>query len=80
MIDVNAVTIDNGKEYIIVKAIEYNGNKYVYLVNELDELDVCIRKVITENGKQYLVKLDSETELNEINNKLNEYFKANEGK
>lgn len=37
-------TLD-GKIYLIVKEIEYNNHKYVYLTNEMDYHDLLLRRV-----------------------------------
>lgn len=65
MIEVNTITIDN-KEYIIIGALENNNNKYLFLANENDEMDKCIRKIIVEDNKEYLTELDSDEEFEEI--------------
>ena len=79
MIDVNCITLENGREYIIIGALENNGNKYLFLANEKDKLDICIRKVITENNKDYLVKLDTEEEFEKAMDLFNEEFNRKEG-
>ena len=72
---VNIITLENKQDYIILSTIEHNNNRYFVLINEDNDNDLCIRKVVlnTEN-KETLVKLDSKEEfiavLN-IFNKLN---------
>lgn len=66
MIDVNYITLENGREYIIIGALENKENKYLYLVNENDKLDICLRKVILENDKEVLTKLENEEEFEEV--------------
>ncbi len=41
---VDFYTLD-GKIYLIVKEIEYNNHKYVYLTNEMDYHDLLLRRV-----------------------------------
>ena len=41
---VDFYTLD-GKIYLIVKEIEYNNRKYVYLTNEMDYHDLLLRRV-----------------------------------
>lgn len=52
----------NGKEYIIIKEFVVKGTTYVHLINENDPLDMMYRKVIVENGEEFLVGLDSDSE------------------
>ena len=63
MIDNSKVEIDQ-KQYDIVDTIEYNDSKFIYLSNMADSLDICIRKQITENGKNFLVGLQDDDEFN----------------
>lgn len=62
MIDVEKVTLNDGVTYIIVDEIIDNDKKYVYLVNEKDEKDFCIRKSIIEEGEEFFLGLDSDAE------------------
>lgn len=71
--EVKTVKLENGIEYIIVDEI-IDKDKYLILVNEMNDLDVCIRKVIVENNEEYIIGLDSDEELNKI---LNLYYKKN---
>ena len=52
------VTLENGKDYAIVKETD----KYVYLVNPNDENDFCIRKTIVKEGQEFFQTLDDEAE------------------
>ena len=58
------VTLEDGINYLIFEQIDYNNIKYLYLVNENDKDDFCIRKVIIEDEKQYLTAIADENELN----------------
>ncbi|MBQ7030939.1 MAG: DUF1292 domain-containing protein [Bacilli bacterium] len=65
--EVNVVTLENNKDYIIIDTIEFNDNKYLFLSNKDDENDMCVRKIITKD-REYLTKLESENELEEVLN------------
>lgn len=58
---VNYLEID-GKDYIIVNEVDYNGIHYVYLVNEKDEKDIMIKKY----NNEILEPLSSKEEVNEL--------------
>lgn len=58
---VNYLEID-GKDYIIVNEVDHKGNHYVYLVNELDENDIMIKKY----NNEILEPLSSKEEVNEL--------------
>lgn len=58
---VNYLEID-GKDYIIVNEVDYNGVHYVYLVNEKDEKDIMIKKY----NNEILEPLSSKEEVNEL--------------
>lgn len=66
--EVNVITLENGNDYIIIDTIEYNNSKYLFLSNKEDENDMCVRKVILKEEKEYLIKLESENELEEVLN------------
>lgn len=61
MIDVNTVTLENGKEYIIINQVKLNNN-YLILVNTNDYKDFAIRK--EENNE--LIGLNNEIEFNNV--------------
>lgn len=52
----------DGKEYIIIKEFVVKGTTYVHLINENDPLDMMYRKVVVEDGEEFLVGLDSDSE------------------
>lgn len=62
MVDVEKVTLSDGITYIIIDEIEIDSKKYVYLTNENDEKDFCIRKSEIENSEEFFVGLDSDEE------------------
>ncbi len=53
------ITLEDGIDYFIIDEIEENGNTYLYLTNENDVEDFCIRKM-ADNNK--VVALDNEEE------------------
>lgn len=59
--NVETVIIDD-KSYIEVDTFDINGNTYVYLVNEEDDFDFTIRKLVALDGKLYFDGLDTEEE------------------
>ena len=77
MIDVNVVTLENDQEYLIVDAIEVDNNNYLVLAKEDSIGDFCIRKVISKDGKEYMVKLDTKEEFDRV---LNEFVKKHSKK
>ena len=60
-VEIESVEID-GTYYMIIKEFVIKGTTYVHLVNETDPLDMMYRKIIIEDGEEYLVGLDSEQE------------------
>lgn len=72
--EIEVVTLDDGKDYMVTAEIVINNIKYVYLTNEEDIADFCIRKINNINNNEYLVGLDSKEEvlmvLKEFTNKF----------
>lgn len=66
MIDVNVITLEDNREYIIVDAIEHDNNKYVVLVNEDDKGIFLIRRIEVIDNKEYLTRLDSTLEFDSV--------------
>ena len=60
-VEIESVEID-GTDYMIIKEFVIKGTTYVHLVNETDPLDSMYRKIIIEDGEEYLVGLDSQQE------------------
>ena len=77
--EVNVITLENGKDYIIIDAIEDEGNKYLILVNENDEEDMCIRKIKVKDNKEYLIRLNEEDEFDRILAKFYLKFTGKDG-
>lgn len=61
MEEVKVIDLEDGT-YIISDEISINGIKYVFLTNEKDMLDFCIRKVIINNNEEYIDYLDTDEE------------------
>lgn len=74
MEDVEIITLEDGKDYMVTDEFEINKVRYVYLTNEEDIADICIRKINIINNEEYLVGLDSEEE---FKNALQEFLNQN---
>ena len=62
MINLNFVTLENGYNYMIIQEVIYQNTKYLYLVNENNSSDFCIRKIIIEDDQEKISTLESEEE------------------
>lgn len=79
-IEINVITLENGIDYLIIDTIINNENKYLFLAQENNDLDMCIRKVIKkEDNEEYLVKLDNDDEFEEVMTLFNEKHTKKEG-
>lgn len=61
MKEYNVASLD-GKDYIEVDTIDLNGDTYVFLVNEKDEMDYTIKKITYENDKSFYDPVDTKEE------------------
>lgn len=59
------VEID-GRDYLVCGELSLAGSRYVYLVNTADVMDSMIQKIVTENGEEYLIGLESKKEFDFI--------------
>ncbi len=64
----------NGIDYIVTDEINIDNTRYVYLTNENDFLDFCVRKIVVINGEEYLEKLDNDDEFDKA---LKVYYDKN---
>lgn len=74
-VEVSVITLDNGKNYEIVDKIKDNDQTYLFLINENDENDKCIRKQVIENDKEILYCLNED----EFKNVLEKFMKKYKG-
>lgn len=61
MEEVKIIDLEDGS-YIIGDEIILNNTKYIYLTKENDMMDFCIRKIVMENGEEFIDALDTEEE------------------
>ena len=61
MEEVKIIDFEDGS-YIISDEIILNNTKYIYLTKENDMMDFCIRKIVMENGEEFIDALDTEEE------------------
>lgn len=59
--EVKIIDLEDGS-YIISDEIILNNTKYIYLTKENDMMDFCIRKIVMENGEEFIDALDTEEE------------------
>ena len=75
MNDISIIRLDDGKEYYLVDNIVYNNVKYILLSFVSDVKDICIRKMLIENGEEIIAYLE-EDEFDTIFNMFYEKNKA----
>lgn len=70
-----AVTLEDNKEYIILDTIEIDGIKYLYLahLNDPEKRTACIRKLVDNNTN--IAGLDTEEEYKKALNAYIEKYK-----
>lgn len=72
--EVNIITLDDGKDYMVTDELVINNVKYLLLTNEDDVADFCIRKINNINNSEYLVGLNNKDEVLIV---LKEFAKKN---
>ena len=78
-LEVNVIELEDGLSYVIVDAIQNENNKYLFLANVDDENDICVRKIILKESKEYLSKLSNDDELEEALTLFNIKHEKKEG-
>ena len=64
--NIEVVTLEDGKDYMVTAELEINNIKYLFLTNEDDVADFCLRKINTINNNEYLVGLRSNKSITRI--------------
>ena len=67
--EIEVVTLEDNLDYVILTEVNIDSNKYMALSREDDPNIVVVRKVIIEDGNEYLTKVNTE-----IENKVKEKF------
>ena len=75
MIEVNAYLLENNEYYNEIDSVYYDDKKYMLLVNENNNHDVCIRRLEIRDGEDYIITLN-DTELDKVKELLLDKNKA----
>lgn len=67
--EIEVVPLDDNLDYVILTEVNIDSNKYMVLSREEDPNVVVVRKVIIEDGNEYLTKVNTEIE-NEVKEKF----------
>ncbi len=67
--EIEVVTLEDNLDYVILTEVNIDSNKYMVLSREEDPNVVVVRKVIIEDGNEYLTKVNTEIE-NEVKEKF----------
>ena len=67
--EIEVVTLEDNLDYVILTEVNIDSNKYMALSREDDPNIVVVRKVIIEDGNEYLTKVNTAIE-NEVKEKF----------
>jgi len=56
------LTLEDGKEYLVLDKIGYHEEVYIYLVSVEDSSDFCIRKRKIQGDEEFLIGLQNDQE------------------
>ena len=73
--NIEVVTLEDGKDYMVTAELEINNIKYLFLTNEDDVADFCLRKINTINNNEYLVGLNDKEEVIKVLKEFTNKFK-----
>ena len=73
MEEIEVITLENGEDYGIINTCLHDNTKYLLLSNLSNSKDICIRKIINENNKEYITRLNDK----ELEMVLNLFIKEN---
>lgn len=61
-----SIVFENGIEYLIMDTKEIDGTLYTLFVNINDDTDICFKKNIIKDGKEYYSYLENEEEFKKV--------------
>ena len=64
--NIKTIILDDGIKYMIVEEMVINKTLYTLFANIDNENDICFRKTVKKDGKEYYVGLDDEKELERV--------------
>jgi len=56
----NKMILENNEEYLVINSTVHENIKYLLLCNVSNRKDICIRKVLKEDNKEYICRLENE--------------------
>ena len=71
--EIEVVSLEDNLDYVILAEIDMDSNKYMVLSREDDPNVVVVRKIIIEDGNEYLTKVNMEIE-NKVRTKFVQDF------
>ena len=78
--EIEVVTLEDNLDYVILTEVNIDSNKYMVLSREEDPNVVVVRKVIIEDGNEYLTKVNTEIENEVKENKKVKFSKSKKAK
>ena len=73
--NIEVVTLEDSKDYMVTAELEINNIKYLFLTNEDDVAAFCLRKINTINNNEYLVGLNDKEEVIKVLQEFTNKFK-----
>ena len=73
--NIEVVTLEDGKDYMVTAELEINNIKYLFLTNEDDVADFCLRKINTIKNNEYLGGLNDKEEVIKVLQEFTNKFK-----
>lgn len=61
-----SIVLEDGIEYLIVSDETIDNTKYTLFANIDNDTDICFRKTIIKDGKEYFVGLDDQKEFEKV--------------
>ena len=71
--EVSVVTLEDKKDYMVVKDMMVNGKRYCFLAEKEHPENVCVRRIDKVEHVETFVYLDSEEELTKV---MTEFLKG----
>ena len=63
MVELERVTLEDGLKYLVITTIKDGDNCYMYLSEENNANNFCIRKIIEKDGSEVITPLEMKKNL-----------------
>jgi len=62
----DVITLTNGEEYVVCSKIDFNENKYLYLINPINQQDIKFVMETARDNKIFVSEIENENLIRQL--------------